>query len=359
MKNNITEYTFFRKISLLTLIAVYFLILVGGIVRSTGAGMGCPDWPKCFGQWIPPASEEMLPDNYKEQYVNDRIAKNQKFAGYLEMFGFEKQAEIIRTDNSIRQETTFNVMRTWTEYVNRIVGVVIGLLIIVNLAASVKFLKSDPAVFIWSAILFILVVFQGWIGSIVVSTHLTPWMVTLHMLIAVLIIAILVYLVFRSRKAELHIRQINHHRFLNMLLVISGLMIVFQILLGTQVREAIDMISSALNYNHREAWIGSLGTGFYIHRSFSLVLLAVQVGILINLYMNRVVAGKIYDFARFLLMLVVLEVGLGVIMAYFGIPPFIQPLHLLIGILIFGVQFLMILMVNNKKIVRAEKKVLA
>ena len=346
---------FFRRISMVSLIAVYVLILVGGIVRSTGSGMGCPDWPKCFGMWIPPTSESELPADYKEKYVAYRQDKINRFANYIERLGFTEKAATLRSDPSVNSETVFNVNKTWTEYINRLIGAFIGLLIILTLAASMKYIKKDNQVFFLSLFLLILVIFQGWIGSVVVSSNLIPWMVTFHMLLAVIIVGILIYLVYRSRRSMWGINDLGKKKFLNSMLIISGLLMMIQILLGTQVREEIDVIAAAFDFSSRGSWVKYLGVEFTVHRSFSIAILLSQLVILVILYRNKRIQSGLLNMANMLLGLVLAEVAAGVIMAYFGIPPYVQPVHLLVGILIVGLQFLMFLLINNKFNIRQIK----
>lgn len=171
----------FVQFSWVTILAVYLLILVGGIVRSTGSGMGCPDWPKCFGKIVPPTDIRELPENYKEIYAQKRKEKNLRLVGFLKSIGMKDAAQRVQNDETIYIEEDFNVQKTWIEYLNRLLGVLIGLLIFVTFITSLSYLKTKPIVSILSFVALLLVGFQGWIGSIVVSTNLLEGMITLHM----------------------------------------------------------------------------------------------------------------------------------------------------------------------------------
>src|SRR5258705_2658081 len=164
--------------------------------------MGCPDWPKCFGSWTPPTSVDQLPSHYKENFSAYRDKKNQKFARYLRLIGMNATAEQIIADKSILEEADFNPVKTWIEYINRLVGVIIGLFIIVLFYRSVSLKKSKPVLFWLSLATLIAVVFQGWFGSVVVSTNLTRWTITVHLFLALLIVGFLIYLLHKSNEVE-------------------------------------------------------------------------------------------------------------------------------------------------------------
>lgn len=327
----------FRRLCVTTLVAVYFLILVGGVVRSTGSGMGCPDWPKCFGQWVPPTSVNQLPVNYKDEYAAYRDKKNQKFARYLSVIGLNETASKILNDKQILVEADFNATKTWVEYMNRVVGVIIGFLIILLFLASWPLRKTHRAIYLASLATLVLVIIQGWFGSIVVSTNLTAWTITVHMFLALVIVAILVGL----NHASGNVTQIAASGLRPWLLALMVVLLV-QTFLGTQVREALDRVSSLFP---RDQWITQAGMEFIIHRTFSWLVLGLMVMLALKLQKTTVEKSLI----RVPFLLILLSVLTGAGMAYLSVPAFLQPVHLLLAVVTFGWTLQVYLRLNTTR----------
>lgn len=302
----------YRRMAWITLAAVYFLILVGATVRASGAGMGCPDWPTCFGSWIPPTSEAQLPANYQEIYAE---------LGYA--------------------DTRFNVVKTWTEYTNRLVGVSIGFLIFLTAIYSWSCRRHDPTIFKASVAAFLMVGFQGWLGAKVVGSNLQPGMITLHMLMALAIVATLLYAVAQARRGIMAAQSVAaiDPRFKKWLYIVLGLT-VLQVAMGTQVREMTDFIREAQGEELRSSWIEAMPWFFYVHRSFSAVVLFA------NLWLARLLIvslGWQHSLSRMtlaMLCVIGLAVLSGATLGHLGMPALVQPTHLLAASLLFGLQFL-------------------
>jgi len=342
-QKNLKNIRSFRRVSFTTTVAVFLLIFIGGLVRSTGSGMGCPDWPKCFGSWIPPTSVSQLPANYPEIYVAKRVEKNESFASLLTNLGFSSLAKEIREDQEILVNEPFNATKTWIEYLNRLAGAIIGLLIILTLVYSFKLRRIDKKIILLSFLSLVLVVFQGWLGSIVVSTNLLQWMISVHMIVALFMVCLLLYIYYRSGrllpKPESIGLPTEIAKKYQVLLGIGILLMGIQIILGTQVREQIDVIANEMEYMYRSSWIGKLGLTFYIHRSYSLLILGLHMYIGYKLFSFRFTHKKLFKLFSSLMMLFLVVILSGVIMAYFGFPAFIQPFHLVLGALIIGFQY--------------------
>ncbi len=161
MKRLINEKNFLR-INAITLGSVFVLILVGSIVRVMGAGMGCPDWPKCFGSYIPPTTSDKLPEDYQTIFREQRISKNQRLARLFDKLGYEDFSDKITKDSSVLAEQEFDVNKAWVEYINRLVGVFIGLLVFLNMIGSFSFRKISVWIPVVGLGIFVLTGFQGW-----------------------------------------------------------------------------------------------------------------------------------------------------------------------------------------------------
>ena len=304
----------------------------------TGSGMGCPDWPKCFGKYIPPTSITEIPEDYKEHYIEVRKTKNHKLAQMIRPLGWTELADQISNDPSIYEETDFIWQRTWIEYLNRLAGALLGLLLLLSLWASLVHWKEKCSIPLTVFGIIIVTGFQGWMGSVVVSTNLLPGVLTAHMLLAFLVIAGLIYLYVKTASGMRALPTLtmgNTMRYALMTLI--GLTLV-QVLLGTQVRQQIDVIAKSLEHTQRELWIGQLDWIFKVHRSFSILLLIGNGWICCQIFKYLHHYNAVFIASIHLAVFVGIATISGVVMAYLAVPSWAQPLHLFLSCLIFGTQ---------------------
>ncbi len=129
----------FRRLAVVTTLFAYLQIALGGLVRVSGSGLGCPDWPLCNGRPYPPANVHSI-----------------------------------------------------IEYTHRAVGSVTGVLIIITVVAAwVVFRERRPLVAWLASASLIGVVGEGILGGVVVANDLSPWLVVVHLGLAMMILGFL------------------------------------------------------------------------------------------------------------------------------------------------------------------------
>jgi len=297
----------FRRIALITIAAVYILIAVGSMVRATGAGMGCPDWPTCFGQLVPPTDVSQLPENYQEIY-RDR--------GYADV--------------------EFNAVKTWTEYFNRLTGVTIGFLSLWTLWAAWRIRREEPPVFWYALSAFVLVGFNGWLGKVVVSSNLHPAMITTHMVASLLVVASLVLAIGHSLRDTLRM-SLAGALSTRPWLIVAMVLTVVQIALGVQVRERIDILSLQYDYAERATWVAQVGAPLTVHILGALLVVGYNLWLGLRV-LRRDDNPLIRRLAIAMMGVVLVELLIGLSLAGLGFPAFLQPLHLMLAAIVFGLQ---------------------
>ena len=195
-------------------------------------------------------------------------------------------------------------------------------------------------------------------GSLVVSTNLLPVMVTVHMALALVIVALLLYAVDRARRErgvaleiEKVAAEVSTTRWPALSLQVglwAALLLTFwQIMLGTQVREQVDIVSAAADYLGRASWVSRLGSVFSIHRTMSAVVLLLNVYVGYELWQLGQV--RLRRLVTATLAIIGLEILAGIVLASFALPPAVQPVHLTLATMLFGAQFLTLLAVAQAR----------
>jgi cytochrome c oxidase assembly protein subunit 15 len=328
----------FRKIAKASLFLVYLVIIAGAVVRMTGSGMGCPDWPKCFGYYIPPTNEGELkwqPDRLFEK--GQVIIKDETLQISKETFTTKAA---FNSDNwelyTKHDYAIFNPWHTWIEYINRLFGALAGLATLLLAITSIKFWKKKKRIPILAWLVVIGMVFQAWLGATVVYSVLEPAKITVHMLMALVIVAMLLYIIYLANAENKLIRFDNLTLILSILAI--GLTLI-QIVMGTQVRQFIDEQIDLYGYDAKSTWLKDPLLLFYIHRSFSILVILVNAFLAFRITKLNLGHIKIY-WVLFILLVVVFT---GIAMNYLNFPFASQPLHLVLASILFGVQFYIVL----------------
>lgn len=154
------EVTWIRRLALLGAILCFGVVVLGGYTRLSNSGLGCPDWPGCFGHVAPTGS-----------------------------------AEHYATDADVR--------KAWVEMIHRYFASTLGLIIVAITALSIR-ARREPGVSVGFAIaLLALVVFQGVLGMLTVTWLLKPLIVTGHLVGGLTTFALLWWL-WLSMQARAH-----------------------------------------------------------------------------------------------------------------------------------------------------------
>ena len=136
----------FRSLALATVVATWIMVVIGVVVRSTGSGMGCPDWPLCNGAIIPA--------------LGDTAA--------------------------------------WLESIHRWWAVIVGFLILALVVSAFRTQRATRSL-VWGSLLTLLVVgFQGWLGKATVEQSNSAESVTIHLATAMILFALATFLTVRS-----------------------------------------------------------------------------------------------------------------------------------------------------------------
>ena len=327
----------FRKTAKTALVLIYFVIIAGAVVRMTGSGMGCPDWPKCFGYYIPPtelAELQFKPNHdYKKGIV---IIVDEQLQVALDNFTSGTVLDLTQWEPYTAHDyAVFNPLHTWVEYINRLLGALSGIPILIFTIMSIWLWKDKKRFLVLSIFTVLGMGFQAWLGKTVVDSNLAPYKITIHMVMALVIVAVILYLIFRSKTT--YTSQKFDPLFKNVLIA-STLLTLAQIVLGTQVRQFVD-IQNKLNGYFNWDLMSLAPLEFYIHRTLSILVLAVNAW----LFFRNQKLNLGYEKFRFIMICIGIEIVTGIAMYYFNFPFSTQPLHLVIATIMIGIQFYIIL----------------
>ena len=330
----------FLKVASVTLVLLYLVIIAGSIVRATGSGMGCPDWPKCFGYYIPPTNPAQIEFQESHEYKKSMmiIVKDTLWLSKADFTSAKKFDYSNWEKYPVHNYAKFFVMQTWVEYVNRLIGAVNAFALLALLLVALLRIKNDRITFFVLVAGMCVMAFVIWLGAVVVHTNLAPQKITFHMLSSLALLGVVIFSHTRVSVLANKLVKSSVGKNIHFLLTAALLLTILQIVFGTQVRQQIDVINLDSGGLMRETWISKLNRIYLVHQLTAMVVVFLNGYLFFKI--KRIVNDSTTKILVYgILLVILLEYALGVFIHNFSIPAFSQPIHLILALLLFGIQF--------------------
>ena len=310
----------------------FLVVLAGSVVRMTGSGMGCPDWPKCFGLLVPPTEEAQVTWMPGAHYDEGRMLVKNDTLWVAQTAFVARDFDLERTRGQWQpylkhDYATFNAAHTWIEFINRLLGALAGLPAMLLLLAAA--LSRDLRTTLLALLGVLALGFVAWLGKLVVDGNLIPHSITIHMLGALAILCIDSVIIQRLRGLT-----VRWHRSARWGLALALAVTLAQILTGTEVRETVDfLLKQGLDRPDLAASLADSQVLYLLHRSGYWVVLAAHAFWMWR--MGPFGHSHVLRARNLVLLLLVAQLATGLLFAYGAFPAWAQPLHLLLGLGVF------------------------
>ena len=314
-------YSFFQKLNWVLVFMTFDLIVFGAFTRLTDSGLGCPDWPGCYGVSNP-----------------------------FHALGEIQQAEAAMPSGPV------TVIKAWIEMIHRYLAMTVGALILIQVATAFSKIKSLGKMPFWASLgLLFLVCVQGAFGAWTVTLKLQPIIVTIHLMLALVLLACLtVYAQQAWEQRTSSIRTLRIRPLPAQLLLVAFVVLAIQIFLGAWVSTNYAVLACPdfptclgaawpetnwgegftlwrqLGLNAQGEFISpiALQTIHWAHRLFALaVLIVLSILSLKALQLATPVLSGLGRFAKLLLALLLLQVITGISNVVFQWPLLAALLH--------------------------------
>ena len=322
----------YNKLNYLSILAILLLFFLGGLVRSTGSGMGCPDWPKCYDSYLPPTSADQLPQDYKERYLEERKTKTQRFVSLLEAIRLKAMAQRISASESLEELHEFSVAKAYTEYINRIWGALTGLIVLGAFLSAFRIRKKHKAILLWTFLGFAGVLVNGLLGAVVVNANLFPGLVSIHFLAAFASVSF--FMLARRRSKNWPVLKTDSRARWTAFLLFGFLLI--QIVIGTRVRESYEAMLPQMG-ELRVDNIHLLGRSFVFHRLIALLTTIIGLAQFLR-WRSAKIDDKILNYSKLILALLILQVIAGSMIAGTGLEAISTLFHIVFAAALFTAQ---------------------